>query len=50
MKYKKHPIIRIWDLGKEEYQVDVDTNKIKKDEGYKLMEDLAKIYFKSREL
>ena len=41
---KKRPIIRIWDLGNAEYQVDVDTLKITKNQAYSIMSVLAKIY------
>ena len=41
---KKRPIIRIWDLGNAEYQVDVDTLKITKNQAYSIMLVLAKIH------
>ena len=43
-KDKKRPIIRIWDLGNAEYQVDIDTLKITKNQAYSIMSVLAKIH------
>jgi hypothetical protein len=44
MKQKTRPIIRIWDLGDSEYQVDVNTLKITKNQAYSIMSVLAKIH------
>ena len=38
------PIIRIWDLGDEKYQIDIDTLNITKEEAYNLMLKLYKIH------
>jgi hypothetical protein len=44
MEQKPRPIIRIWDRGKGEYQVDIDTLKITKDQAYSIMSILSKIH------
>ena len=44
MEKKARPIIRIWDLGNGEYQVDVDTLRITKNQAYSIMSVLAKIH------
>ena len=41
---KTRPIIRIWDLGNGEYQIDVDTLKITKNQAYSIMSILTKIH------